>query len=101
MRESDYYPAVEEWLRKQGGCCATGKNLGTRIARADVVGLRHIGGDLSTDYELVAVEVKTDESFFKSIGQAAACSVFAHRCYLVDYERGGEPFSRSEVENTG
>lgn len=98
MRESDYYPAVEEWLRKQGGCCATGKNLGTRIARADVIGLRHIGGDLSTDYELVAVEVKTDEPFFKSIGQAAAYSVFAHRCYLADYDRGGKPFSRNEIE---
>jgi hypothetical protein len=98
MRESPYYPAVEDWLKKQCGCCSTGTNKGTRIARADVIGLRHIGGDLSADYELVAIEVKTDEPFFRSIGQAAAYSVFAHRCYLASYERGSKPFARAEIE---
>ncbi len=98
MRESLYYPAVEKWLTQYGGCYSTGTNCGTKIARADVIGLRHLGGDLSTDYELVAVEVKTDEPFFKSVGQAAAYSVFAHRCYLAQYERGNRPFCRSEIE---
>lgn len=98
MQEKLYYPAVQNWLLSQGGCFISGQNCGTHLARADVVGVRHIGGDLATDYELVAVEVKTEESFFNSISQAAGYSVFAHRCYLAEYERGQKPFTREQVE---
>jgi len=98
MKESLYYPTVKDWLLKSAGCFATGLNSGTRLAHADVVGVRHIGGDLATDYEVIAIEVKTDESFFKSISQAAGYSVFAHRCYLAEYERGSKPFTREQVE---
>ena len=98
MHEIPYYSVVENWLMTRGGCFAVGKNCGTKLARADVVGVRHTGGDLSTDYELVAVEVKTDEAFFKSVSQAAGYSVFAHRCYLAEYERGNQPFTREQVE---
>ena len=98
MREIPYYQTVENWLMIQGGCFATKKNCGTRLAHVDVVGVRHIGGDLSSEYEIIAVEVKTDEPFFKSISQAAGYSVFAHRCYLAVYERGKQPFTHEEIE---
>jgi hypothetical protein len=98
MQEQTYYPSVDSWLRRQAGCFATGMNCGTRLARADVVGIRHTGGDLATDYELIAIEVKTDEPFFRSISQAAGYSVFAHRCYLADYQRGSRGFTREELE---
>jgi hypothetical protein len=98
MREFPYYPTVENWLLTRGGCFAAGQNCGSRLAHADVVGVRHVGGDLSADYELIAVEVKTDEPFFKSVSQAAGYSVFAHRCYLAEYERGTKAFTREQVE---
>jgi hypothetical protein len=84
MSEKHYCGAVDTWLRDHGGCFHVGRDCGTKLARADVVGVRHVGGDLASDYELVAVEVKIHESFFRSISQAAGYSVFAHRCYLAD-----------------
>ncbi len=98
MGEMQYYGAVENWLTGNGGCFHAGRNCGTKLARADVVGVRHLGGDLASDYELVAVEVKTDEPFFRSISQAAGYSVFAHRCYLAEYERGQAQFTREQIE---
>lgn len=98
MGEMQYYGAVESWLRNQEGCFHVGRNSGTKLARADVVGVRHIGGDLATDYELVAVEVKTNEPFFRSVSQAAGYSVFAHRCYLADYQRGKTGFTPEQIE---
>jgi hypothetical protein len=98
MKEIPYYPAVENWLLTIGGCFAARQNCGSRLAHADVVGVRHLGGDLSSDYELIAVEVKTDEAFFKSVSQAAGYSIFAHRCYLAEYERGTKAFTREEIE---
>jgi hypothetical protein len=98
MDESKYYSTVEKWLREKKGCFYSSPDCGTRYARADVIGVHHIGGDLSTAYELIAVEVKTDEPFFKSISQAAGYSIFAHRCYLADYEPGDNDFTSEQVE---
>ena len=61
MHEIPYYSVVENWLMTRGGCFAVGKNYGTKLARADVVGVRHTGGDLSTDYELVAVVLEVGD----------------------------------------
>jgi hypothetical protein len=98
MDEAVYYRTVKTWLRKEKGCFYASSNCGTKRARADVVGIHHIGGDLATTYELIAVEVKTDEPFFKSISQAAGYSIFAHRCYLADYEPGDNDFTSEQVE---
>jgi hypothetical protein len=98
MDETLYYGTVETWLRDKKGCFYASSDCGTKIARADVVGIHHIGGDLATTYELIAVEVKTDEPFFKSISQAAGYSIFAHRCYLADYKPDDNDFTSEQVE---
>ena len=98
MDASKYYNTVKKWLLDEKGCFYASDNCGTNYARADVIGVHHIGGDLATTYELITVEVKTDEPFFKSISQAAGYSIFAHRCYLADYEPGHNDFTSDQVE---
>jgi len=98
MDESEYYGTVEKWLRDKKGCFHASSNCGRWYARPDVIGLHHLGGELSTAYELIAVEVKTDEPFFRSICQAAGYSIYAHRCYLADYGPGDNDFASEEVE---
>lgn len=98
MDESKYYGIVEKWLRDQKRCFYASSNRGKKYARPDVVGIHHTGGDLATTYELITVEVKTDEPFFASISQAAGYAIFAHRCYLADYEPGDSDFSSEQVE---
>lgn len=85
MKERDYYPAVERFAREYLGCFVTAADTGTKLGRVDVVGLRDTGGRLSGEGEVVAIEVKRGRSpFLASIGQAAAYSVLADRCYFAD-----------------
>jgi hypothetical protein len=87
MAEAKLYPHVERYLRSNLGCFHTAQTIGLRVAdvtgNIDVVGLRHVGGDLFGDVEVIAVEVKDDEPFLKSAGQTLAYSVMAHRCFLA------------------
>lgn len=90
MAEKDYYPAVERWLRTTHGCFHTEQTRGLGSERVkgniDVVGVRHVGGDLRGDVELIGCEVKDDEPFLKSAGQARAYGVMVHRCYLISVD---------------
>lgn len=99
MSEHAYYDAVKKWLLSpEGRCFEAATDTGIRLVRADAIGVRHTGGDLAPDYEVVAVEVKTDASFFRSASQASGYKVFAHRCYLAQYERGQGDFTPEELE---
>jgi hypothetical protein len=98
MRENKYYTTIDSWLHEAQGCFHVHHDCGTKLARADVVGVCQTGGELASDYELIAVEVKTEEPFFRSICQAAGYSIFAHRCYLAEYDRGRGGFGREKIE---
>ena len=83
--EKDLYPIVDKFLREKLRCIITGINKGTKYGQVDVLGLRERKSDLAHQAELVAVEVKKGgkPSFLKSIGQAFAYSLYAHRVYLA------------------
>ncbi len=84
--EKELYPAVEKFVRKEFGCFATAINVGLRLGRIDVVGLRDIGGDLAGRDEMVAIEVKRGtQPFATCAGQTLGYSIFAEQCYLADY----------------
>lgn len=94
VKERDYYPAVQRFAEKHLGCFVTAVDTGTRLGRVDIVGLKDTGGRLNGEGELVAIEVKRGRSpFLASIGQAAAYSVLADRCYFADVKE-----SWTEVE---
>jgi len=86
MKESLFYPCVEELLKSEAfGCFKTEKRVGTSfVGIADVIGARDVGGDVRGDIEVIAVEVKkTPSNFGKILGQALGYSLFAHKCYLA------------------
>ncbi len=91
MAERQYYEHVEKFLKKSHGCFHTEQTRGLGIdgvnGNIDVVGIRHVGGDLTGDIEVISCEVKDHEPFLKSLGQAHGYSVMAHRCYLAAPER--------------
>lgn len=97
MPEKDYYKSVELFLRKKLDCFTTHQTIGLGVdgvtGNIDVVGIRHVGGDLRGDIEIIAVEVKDDEPYLKSSGQALAYGVMAHRCYLACEPNGKEGFN--------
>lgn len=86
MKESSFYPRVEEFLMSEAfGCFKTERRVGTSfVGIADVIGVRDVGGDVRGDIEVIAVEVKKNTSNFgKILGQALGYSLFAHKCYLA------------------
>lgn len=103
-KESDLYEPVRKWLlRKSGLNCdsAPTANRGVRHARPDVTGIRHVGGNLRGDFELISVEVKpSNERFVASAGQASAYRLFADRAYLACYFEKGS-FAEDDFEVAG
>jgi hypothetical protein len=88
--EKELYDSVERFARKTLGCFAAAQNTGLRAGRIDVVGLRDIGGNLEGAGEVLAIEVKRGmQPFLVAVGQAAAYSVYADRCYLADIRPSG------------
>jgi hypothetical protein len=97
MRERDLYPSVKRWLTQQG-CFASDVDSGVRAARIDGIGLKDVGGELSSRAELIAVEVKWGKTpFGNALGQAHGYSIYADRCYLADLRSGRAPFTPQEV----
>ena len=87
MKEESLYKYVEGFLVDQLECFDSFQNVGTiYTGRADVVGIKDVGGRTSGDFEVIAVEVKTSAyNFAKNLGQALGYSLLAHRCYLATY----------------
>ena len=87
LKEKSLYKYVEEFLVEQLECFDTFKEVGTiYTGRADVIGVKDVGGRTSGDFEVIAVEVKKSTyNFAKNLGQALGYSLLAHRCYLATY----------------
>lgn len=83
--EAELYPIIQRWATKSG-CWETRIDVGLKLGRIDVVGIRELGGDLTSRSEVVSIEVKSSSNsrrFAASAGQAHGYSVMADRCYLA------------------
>ncbi len=87
-------------MEAEFGCWETRIKTNVRdVGEIDVLGVRYLGGDLSGQSELIAVEVKPSTSRFAvSAGQAHGYSVVADRCYLAAV---CEEFSPAQVMIAG
>src|SRR5690606_26168688 len=95
-RESDLYPVLANWMAKHFRCFKTGTNVGLRYSRADVLGVRDVGGSLSGEIETIVIEVKRgNEPFATASGQTLGYRVYANRVYLADERSAG--FSQNEL----
>lgn len=85
MAEADLYEPTDDFLTTKVGCWKTRVKANVRdVGEIDVLGVRYLGGDLSGQSELIAVEVKPSLARFAvSAGQAHGYSVVADRCYLA------------------
>lgn len=83
--ETELYAPVADWCRRHFGCFATAIARGLAHSAIDVIALRDIGGDLSGDVEVIAIEVKRgNQPFATTSGQTAGYRVYANRVYLAD-----------------
>ena len=95
--EKIYYELVSKWLLKKYQCFKVAINTGLKYSRADVIGIRDIGGDLTGEIETIIVEVKRGlEAFATASGQAFGYTVYANRVYLADIKPNG--FSQEEIQ---
>lgn len=95
--ESDLYPIIERWMNRHFRCFASGHNVGLAHSRADVFGVRDVGGLYNGDVETISIEVKRGtEPFATASGQAVGYSVYANRVYLADQRLGD--FKPTEME---
>jgi len=99
-REKAEYPTVQNWMKRHFLCFKTAVNKGLKHGRADIIGIRDIGGDLSGDVETIAVEVKRGTSpFATASGQTLGYNVSANRVYLAD--RRTTNFTQDELQIAG
>jgi len=98
MKESELYPRVTKFLRSHFGCTWSRVRAGTNQGIVDVLGVRHVAGDLASNEQVIAIEVKRgSEPFLKAVGQALAYSVIAHRVYLAEPKTPPERFHEDQV----
>ena len=97
LLEKAYYPIVEKFLTRHYKCFRSATNEGLRHSRADVIGIRDIGGDLTGEIETIIVEVKRGaEGFATASGQAYGYTVYANMVYLAD--KRSNNFSQEEIQ---
>lgn len=97
MKESDLYPDVRNFLDSTFKCVWSAIRAGTGQGVVDVLGVRHLAGNLASAEEVVAIEVKRgNEPFLKAAGQALAYSVIAHRVYLAERKVYRQAFTDDE-----
>lgn len=93
----DYYPIVAKFLEQTYHCFKTVTNEGLRHSRADVIGIRDIGGELTGEIETIIVEVKRGlGGFATASGQAFGYTVYANRVYLADKRENN--FTQEEIQ---
>lgn len=94
--EASLYPLVERWMRKHFGCFRSGRNVGLKYSRVDVLGVRDVGGTLSGEIETICIGVKRGtEPFATASGQALGYSIYANKVYLADQR--AQEFKPAEV----
>ncbi|HLB71875.1 MAG TPA: hypothetical protein VJJ51_12605 [Candidatus Methanoperedens sp.] len=97
--EAKLYNSIEDFIKQRFGCHVVKQQVGTKLGKVDVMGLRETSGDFEAGGELVAIEVKEEKApFLKAIGQAFAYSLYAHRCYLAYKKRYNNNFSSDEID---
>ena len=91
---------METYLSEAAACYATRQRARSKhVAYVDVPGVREVGGRLSREHEMVAVEVKLwADQFTKLPGQALGYSLFAHRTYLAVWMRNEESFRAEDKD---
>ena len=97
LLEKDYYPIVQKWLKKSFKCFVSEINVGIENSRADIVGVKDVGGDFTGEIETIVVEVKRgSEAFATASGQAYGYKLYANRVYLADKRPDG--FTEDEMQ---
>jgi len=97
VKESDLYEPVRRWAEKSFSCFKTGINIGTEHGRVDILCMRQTPGDLSSQTDVICIEVKKGaQPFLNSLGQAAGYAIYGDFTYLADY-RPNSPFSEEEI----
>jgi hypothetical protein len=95
MLEKELYPLVDKWLKKNYLCFKTEIDTGLKLSRADIIGIRDVGGDLTGETETIIVEVKNgNQAFVTSAGQTLGYKIYANRVFLAD--RREDDFSIDE-----
>ena len=93
--------AVSSWLSDPSGlgCLLTPESPKTiSDPRPDAVGIRHVGGQLVGDFELIAVLIRPSTNRFISVcGQTSAQSIHSDRTYLACY-LGSEEFTEEQID---
>ena len=98
-REAALYKVVAAFTTEQFQCQTVKQQVGTRLGRVDIIGLREVQGDLATGYEIISVEVKEEKApFLPALGQAYAYSIYAHHCYLAVKKRRNSKFTSEEMQ---
>lgn len=99
--EIDLRESVRWWLTDPSGLgCGVTPSVPAAIPdpRPDLVGIRHAGGDLLGDFELVTVLVRPSTKRFVSLaGQTCAQRLQADRVYLACYT-ANERFSENQID---
>ena len=99
--EGELQDAVRLWLSMASGLdCGVVSSVPNTVRdpRPDLVGIRHVGGELSGDFELVTALVRPSTKRFVSVaGETSAQRLQADRVYLACYT-GEEGFSESRIE---
>jgi hypothetical protein len=97
MAERDLYSRVAHFADSDLALSFVHENVGTRLGKIDVLAIQELWGDLVSDTEIVAIEVKNGvAAYLSSVGQALSYSVYAHRCYLAVRIRRGQHFTREK-----
>jgi hypothetical protein len=97
QREKAAYPIIRNWMKRHFLCFKSDINKGLKHGRADVIGIRDIGGDLSGEVETIAIEIKRGTSpFATASGQTLGYNVSANRVYLAD--RRAKSFTQDELQ---
>ena len=96
--EKELYPLVERWLKRYLKCFKTASNTGLKYSRADVIGVRDVGGDMCGEIETVCVEVKKGrEPFATASGQASGYRVYGNRVYLAERRKAAFTLDERDI----
>lgn len=94
--EKELYPIVSKFLKHQFLCFETAQNTGSIYSKADVIGVRDIGGYLTGEVETIIVEVKRGtQPFATAAGQTLGYAIYANKVYLADKRH--ESFTQDEL----